>query len=180
MTHEVVSRLLLGAVEVAKGDAQGVRAHHAVGAAGQTHPVQCPVQRAGLEAELRAQRARGCQTGADTQDGILRGDHCYIWMVDTHTQTLFKAELVLKKTTFSSDAPLLFLMSRFHLILIVKTAQHKFPQSKVMTSNYLFCPSKCPKSKDINFTKLSNLEKLQILIFQKQMCFFCLMNGLND
>lgn len=87
MTHEVVSRLLLGAVEVVNGDTEDVRAHHAVGAAGQTHPVQCPVQRAGEEAELRAQRARGCKTGAYTQDRILRGDHCYIWVVDKHTGT---------------------------------------------------------------------------------------------
>lgn len=87
MTHEVVSRLLLGAVEVVNGDTEDVRAHHAVGAAGQTHPVQCPVQRAGEEAELRAQRARGCKTGAYTQDRVLRGDHCYIWVVDKHTGT---------------------------------------------------------------------------------------------
>lgn len=88
MTHKIVSRLLLGAVEVVKGDAQDLRAHHTVGAAGQTNPVQGPVQRAGEEAELRAQRACRCQTGADTQDGILRRDHSYFWVVDTHTVTL--------------------------------------------------------------------------------------------
>lgn len=86
MTHEVVSRLLPGAVEAVKGDTQHVRTHYAVGAAGQTHPVQRPVQRAGEEAELRAQRARSCETGANTEDRILRGDHCYIWVVDKHTE----------------------------------------------------------------------------------------------
>lgn len=78
MTHQVVSRLLLRAVQVVKGDGQGVRAQHAVGAAGQAQPVQGPVQSAGVEAELGAQRAGGCQAGADTQDRILRGDHCHV------------------------------------------------------------------------------------------------------
>lgn len=122
MTHEVVSRLLLGAVEVVNGDTEDVRAHHAVGAAGQTHPVQCPVQRAGEEAELRAQRARGCKTGAYTQDRVLRGDHCYIWVVDKHTGThwyqLKKTNK--KKITVSSNPPILLFMSWFYWILSVK------------------------------------------------------------
>lgn len=96
MTHQVVPRLLLGAVQVVKGDAQGVRAQHAVGAAGQAQPVQGPVQSAGVEAELRAQRAGGCQAGADTQDGILRGDHCHVWGVG-HAQ-----ESILLRFYFSS------------------------------------------------------------------------------
>lgn len=65
MTHQVVSRLLLGTVQVVKGDAQRVGGHHVVGAAGQTHPVHRPVQLVGVEAELRAQSARGHQGGTD-------------------------------------------------------------------------------------------------------------------
>ena len=84
-----------------QGDAQGVGAQHGVGAAGQTHPVQRPVQRAGEEAELGAQRARGCQAGADTQDGILRGDHCYICVMDTQTDTHL---IWTKKSTSSSNS----------------------------------------------------------------------------
>lgn len=84
VTHQVVSRLLLGALQAAKGDAQGIRGHQAVGADGHTHPVQRPVQRAGVEARLGSQRARGRQAGADEQDGILRGDHRCIWA--THSR----------------------------------------------------------------------------------------------
>lgn len=86
MAHQVVSGLLLGAVQVVHGDAQGAAAQRSVGAAGQTHSVQRPVQRAGREAELGAQRARGRQTGADTQNGILRGHRCHVWAEDEHTQ----------------------------------------------------------------------------------------------
>lgn len=97
MTHQVVPRLLLGAVHVVEGDTQGVRGHHTVGADGQAHPIQRPVQRAGVEAKLRAQCTRGCQTGADMQDGILRGDHCYICVRKTHWACLipiFKGEVI--------------------------------------------------------------------------------------
>ena len=89
MAHQVVSRLLLGAIQVAQGDAHGVRAQHPVAAAGQAQAVQGPVQRAGVEAELGAQRAGGCQAGADAQDGILRGDHCDIWEGYTCTRKTF-------------------------------------------------------------------------------------------
>lgn len=85
VTHQVVSRSLLGAVEVVDRDTEDIGAHHAVGAAGQAHPVQCPVQHAGPEAELRAQCARGCKTGAYTQDRILGGYHCHVWVVDKQT-----------------------------------------------------------------------------------------------
>lgn len=104
MTHQVVSRLLLGAVQVVKGDAQGVRGHHAVGADGETHAVQRPVQCAGVEAKLRVQCACGRQTGADTQDGILRGDHCYIWVMKTHNID----SLVVVATTCSGSGCYIF------------------------------------------------------------------------
>lgn len=61
-----------------KGDTQGAGGQDAVGAAGQAQPVQGPIQRAGVEAEFGAERAGGCQAGADMQDGVLRGDHCNI------------------------------------------------------------------------------------------------------
>lgn len=76
-----------------KGDTQDVGGHQAVGAAGQMHPIQRPVQSAGVEAELRVHCARGRQTGADPQDWILGGDHCYIcgW---THTHSLSTATFI--------------------------------------------------------------------------------------
>lgn len=89
VTHQVVSRLLLGAVHAVQGDAQRVRGKQAVGAAGQTHAVQCPVQHASAQAELRARRACGCEAGADTQDWILRGNHCYVWEMDTQDNTIW-------------------------------------------------------------------------------------------
>lgn len=82
VTHQVVSRLLLGAAEIMKGDADDVGGHYAVGAVRQTHPVQCPVQRAGGEVKVGAECACGCQTGASAQGGILGGDHCNIWVMD--------------------------------------------------------------------------------------------------
>lgn len=85
VTHQVVSGLLPGAVEAVDGDAEDVWTQRPVGAAGQLLPVQGPVQRAGGEAELGAERARGCEAGADAQDGILGGHLCIIWMMDTHT-----------------------------------------------------------------------------------------------
>lgn len=94
MADQVVSRLLLGAVEAVKGDAQGAGAHHLIGAAGQTLPIQSPVQRAGMQARLRAQRARGRQTGADTQDRILGEDLCYLWVVEKHKHTTQKVKLL--------------------------------------------------------------------------------------
>lgn len=78
VTHQVVSGLLLGAVEVVQRDAQGVGAQHAVAAAAHTQPVQGPEQRAGLQTQPRGQRAGGRQAGADRQHGVLRGDHCHI------------------------------------------------------------------------------------------------------
>jgi len=110
VTHQVVSGLLPGAAEVVQRDAQGAGAHHAVGAAGQTHPVQGPVQGAGVEAQLGAQRARGCQAGADAQDGILRGDDCYFWVVETGTDSTLQ-----RPRSFSFNAPLF--TSRFHLMI---------------------------------------------------------------
>lgn len=85
VTHQVVSGLLPGAVEVVDGDAEDVWTQRPAGAAGQLLPVQSPVQRAGGEAELGAERARGREAGADAQDGILGGHLCIIWMMDTHT-----------------------------------------------------------------------------------------------
>lgn len=84
VAHQVVPGLLPGAAEVVERDAEGVGAHQAVGAAGQAHPVQGPVQSAGVEAQLGAERARGRQAGADTQDRVLRGDDCSFWTVETH------------------------------------------------------------------------------------------------
>lgn len=71
VTHQVVSGLLPGAVEAVNGDAEDVWTQEPVAAAGQLLTVQRPVQRAGEEAELGAERARGCEAGADAQDRIL-------------------------------------------------------------------------------------------------------------
>lgn len=46
VTHQVVSRLLPGAVEVVNGDAEAVWTQNPVGAAGQGLSIQGPVQRA--------------------------------------------------------------------------------------------------------------------------------------
>lgn len=87
VAHQVVSRLLPGAVEVVKGDAEGVQPQQPVGAAGQRLAVQRPEQRAGEQAQLWAERARGCEAGADAQNWILGGDLCHIWIMHTHTHT---------------------------------------------------------------------------------------------
>lgn len=83
MAHQVVPGLLLGPIEATEGDAEDAGGRHTVGASGQTHSVQRPVQGAGVQAELGAQCARGCQAGADPQEGILGGDHCHIWVLET-------------------------------------------------------------------------------------------------
>lgn len=71
VTHQVVSRLLPGAVEVVHCDSQSVVAQHRVAAAGESNSVQRPVQRAGLQADLGAQLARGRQSGANAENWIL-------------------------------------------------------------------------------------------------------------
>lgn len=70
MTQEVVPRLLPRAAQALKSDAHRACAHHTVGAAGQTHAIQCPVERPGMDVYLRTQGASGCQARADAQDGI--------------------------------------------------------------------------------------------------------------
>lgn len=85
VADQVVSRLLLGAVQVVHGDSQGVAAHHRVAAAGETNSVERPVQRVGCEAELGAQRARGCQSGADAENRILGRHQGHVWAQDKHT-----------------------------------------------------------------------------------------------
>ena len=87
VAHQVVSRLLPGAVELVDGDAHGVQTQEPVAAAGQGLAVQRPVQRAGDQAQLRAERARGCEAGANGQDRILGGDLCNICNTHTHTHT---------------------------------------------------------------------------------------------
>lgn len=86
VADQVVSRLLPGAVQVVHGDSQRVAARHRVAAARETNPVQRPVQRAGGEAQLGAQRARGRQSGADAENRILWRHHRHVW-VDKHTET---------------------------------------------------------------------------------------------
>lgn len=91
VTHQVVSRFLLGAVQAAELDAQDVGGHGAIGAAGQADSVQSPIQGAGVETQLRAERAGGRQTRANSQDGILRGDHGDIWMKEAQRMSLGRA-----------------------------------------------------------------------------------------
>ncbi|MEQ2207169.1 hypothetical protein XENOCAPTIV_008265 [Xenoophorus captivus] len=80
----VVSRFLVGAVQAVKLDAQDVGGHNAVGTAGQTSPVESPVQRSGVKAQLSSESAGGRQTRANSHDGILRGDHGNIWTMEAH------------------------------------------------------------------------------------------------
>ena len=75
VAHQVVSRLLPGAAQVAEGDADGAGTEDAVGAAGHPRPVQRPEQRASVEVHPRAQGAGRCERGAHQQHGVLRGDH---------------------------------------------------------------------------------------------------------
>lgn len=79
MAHQVVPRLLPRAVEVVHGDSQRVVAQRRVAAAGETNSVERPVQRAGRQADLRAQRARGRQSGADPEDWILGRHQGHVW-----------------------------------------------------------------------------------------------------
>lgn len=102
MTHQVVSRLLPGAVEVVHGDRQSVVAQHRVAAAGETDSVERPVQRAGRQADLGAQSARGRQSGADAENWILGRHQGHVWVQHKHTDPqqllLFFFNLVMSST----------------------------------------------------------------------------------
>lgn len=95
VTHQVVSRLLLGAAQVPQGDAEGAVTQHRRAAAGHTLPVQRPVQRAGGHAHLGAQGAPGRHSGADEENRILGRHQGHVWTGQVrHTQTLQEVHLV--------------------------------------------------------------------------------------
>lgn len=75
MTHQVVPRLLPGAVETRQGHAERGGAQGGVGGGREAPPVQGPVQILGFERKVRADRAGGHQRGADEQSGVLGGNH---------------------------------------------------------------------------------------------------------
>lgn len=75
MTHQVVPRLLPGAVEAGEGHAERGGAQGGVGGGREAPPVQRPVQVLGFQRKVRADRARGHQRGADQQRGVLGGNH---------------------------------------------------------------------------------------------------------
>lgn len=71
VTHQVVSGALARAAQVAQCDAEDAGAEHAVGVAGEPPAVQRPVERAGVQAVVRAHRTRGGQAGADPKSRVL-------------------------------------------------------------------------------------------------------------
>lgn len=72
VTHQVVARALTRATQVTQRDAEDAGAEHAVGAAGKPSAVQRPVERAGVQAVVRADRTCGGQAGADLEGRVLR------------------------------------------------------------------------------------------------------------
>lgn len=78
VAHQVVPRLLLGAVEAGEGHAERGGAEGGVGGGGQAPAVQGPVQVLGAQVEVGADRAGGGQRGADQQGGVLGGNHCRV------------------------------------------------------------------------------------------------------
>lgn len=78
VAHQVVPRLLPGAVEAGEGHAERGGAEGGVGGGGQTAAVQRPVQVLRAQAEVGADGAGGGQGGTDEQRGVLRGDHCRV------------------------------------------------------------------------------------------------------
>lgn len=59
VTHQVVSRTLTRAAQVAQSDAEDTGAEHAIGVAGKPSTIQRPVERAGMQAVVGADRTRG-------------------------------------------------------------------------------------------------------------------------
>lgn len=74
VAHQVVPRLLPGAVEAGEGHAERGGAERGVGGGGQTAAVQRPVQVLRAQAEVGADGAGGGQGGTDEQRGVLGGD----------------------------------------------------------------------------------------------------------
>lgn len=72
VTHQVVPRALARAAQVAQRDAEDAGAEDAVRVAGKPSAVQCPVERAGMQAVVGAHRTRGRQAGADVKSRVLR------------------------------------------------------------------------------------------------------------
>lgn len=79
VTDQVVSRFLLGCIESSQRHTEIGRAQHSVQGAGQLLAIECPEQRACMDAEVRVDPAAGGQVGPHAKDGVLRVDDCYIW-----------------------------------------------------------------------------------------------------
>lgn len=99
VAHQVVPRLLLGAVEAGEGHAERGGAEGGVGGGGQAPAVQGPVQVLGAQVEVGADRAGGRQRGADQQGGVLGGNHCRVC-----SQKIKKNELAGGKKKYTSIA----------------------------------------------------------------------------
>lgn len=78
MADEVISRCLPGGTERGQRHAEVGRAQDSVEGAGQLLSVQGPVQRAGVDAQVRVDPAAGRQVGANSKDGVLGVDDWYI------------------------------------------------------------------------------------------------------
>lgn len=78
VTDQVVSRLLLGCVESSQRHTEIGRAQHSVEGAGQLLTIECPKQRAGMDAEVGVDPAAGSQVRPHAKDRVLGVDDCYI------------------------------------------------------------------------------------------------------
>lgn len=87
VTHQVVPRLLLGAVETVEGDTEAVGAQQAVGATWESLPVKGPVHSVGMQPPLGAHCARGRQAGAHPQRRVLGEDSSHCWGRDIQKHT---------------------------------------------------------------------------------------------
>lgn len=79
VTDQVVTGRLPGGVESGQRHAEVGRAQHSVQGAGQLLTIECPEQRAGVDAEVGVDPAAGGQVGPHAKDGVLGVDYCYIW-----------------------------------------------------------------------------------------------------
>lgn len=79
VTNQVVTGGLPGSVESGQRHTEVGRAQHSVQGAGQLLTIQCPEQRAGVDAEVGVDPAAGSQVGPHAKDGVLGVDDCYIW-----------------------------------------------------------------------------------------------------
>lgn len=87
VTHQVVPRLLLGAIEVVQSDTEAVGAQQVVRATRESLPVKGPVHSVGMQPPLGAHCARGRQAGAHPQRRVLGEDSSHCWGRDIQKHT---------------------------------------------------------------------------------------------